>query len=191
MQGCKFCQDRLPSHCQETMITKPRPDRAFQEIAADFAQYTGLHYLNVVDCHTDWLEIIQMKKNTTSQALIRATQHLFRRNAAPDVFWSDGGPQLTSHALRSFLLSWGTEQRISSPHCPQSNGKAEATVKSMKKLNAAAWSGRSLDEEKLALSLLQYGNTPTKRDGLSPAQKLYGHPVQDSLPAHRRSFDNK
>ena len=23
---------------------------------------------------------------------------------------------------------------------------------------------------------------------MSPAQKLYGHPIQDSLPAHRRSF---
>ena len=26
------------------------------------------------------------------------------------------------------------------------------------------------------------------KDNLSPAQKLYGHPVQDTLPAHRRSF---
>ena len=26
------------------------------------------------------------------------------------------------------------------------------------------------------------------KDNLSPAQKLYGHPVQDTLLAHRRSF---
>ena len=42
--------------------------------------------------------------------------------------------------------------------------------------------------EKLSRSLLQYRNTPCRKDGLSPAQKLFGHPVQDSLPAHRRSF---
>ena len=36
--------------------------------------------------------------------------------------------------------------------------------------------------------LLQYRNTPSPKDGLSPAQKLYGHPIQDSLPAHRSSF---
>ena len=29
---------------------------------------------------------------------------------------------------------------------------------------------------------------PCKRDSLSPAQKLDGHLIQDSLPAHRRSF---
>ena len=28
----------------------------------------------------------------------------------------------------------------------------------------------------------------SRKDGLSPAQKLFGHPVQDILPAHRRSF---
>ena len=32
-------------------------------------------------------------------------------------------------------------------------------------------------------------NTPSVKDGLSPAQKLYGHPIQDIIPAHDRSFD--
>ena len=31
-------------------------------------------------------------------------------------------------------------------------------------------------------------NTPSKRDGRSPAQKLHGTPLQDTLPAHGRSF---
>ncbi len=43
---------------------------------------------------------------------------------------------------------------------PQSNGKAEAIVKSMKNLNQAAWTGSLLDEGKLAHALLQYRNTP-------------------------------
>ena len=58
----------------------------------------------------------------------------------------------------------------------------------MKKLIKAAWRCRSVDQDILSRSLLQYRNTPCRRDGRSPAQKLYGHPVQDSLPAHRRSF---
>ena len=35
---------------------------------------------------------------------------------------------------------------------------------------------------------MQYRNTPSRKDGLSPAQKLYGRPIQDTLPAHRRTF---
>ena len=40
----------------------------------------------------------------------------------------------------------------------------------------------------LLKALLQYRNTPSRKDGLSPVQKLYGHPIQDTLPAHRWAF---
>ena len=58
----------------------------------------------------------------------------------------------------------------------------------MKKLIRTSWNGRSLDEDKLTFALLQYRNTPSRKDGLSPAQKLYGRPIQDTIPAHRRAF---
>ena len=40
-------------------------------------------------------------------------------------------------------------------------------------------------------ALLQCRNTPSRKDGLSPVQKLYGHPIKDILPAHRKSFASK
>ncbi len=129
-----------------------------------------------------------MGNGTTASHVIDVLRDFFCCTSAPDIVWSDGGPQFTSNKFLSFLKDWGIHHIISSPHYPQSNGKAEATVKSMKRLIKASWRGRSIDHDVLARSLLQYRNTPCRRDGLSPAQKLYGHPVQDSLPAHRRSF---
>lgn len=79
-----------------------------------------------------------------------------------------------------FATKWGFNHVTSSPWYPQSNGKAEATVKSMKKIICAAWNGRQLDEDMLCRALLQYHNTPSRKDGFSPAQKLYGRPVQDT-----------
>ncbi len=73
----------------------------------------------------------------------------------------------------------------------QSNGKVEATVKSMKKLIQASWMGSHLDEAKLVCALLQIRNTPLCKDGQSPAQKLFGHPIQDTLPAHHRVFTSE
>jgi len=58
----------------------------------------------------------------------------------------------------------------------------------MKKLIFTLWNGRQVDQDHLCRALLQYRNTPSHKDSLSPAQKLYGHPVQDTLPAHRCSF---
>jgi len=50
------------------------------------------------------------------------------------------------------------------------------------------WYCRVFEDEKFCRSLLQYRNTSSCRDGLSPAQKLFGYSVQDILPAHRRFF---
>lgn len=188
VDNCQHCQDRLPSQQQEPLRSKPRPSRPFQEVAADFAQYGGQQFLITVDCYSDWPDIFLMGTDTTASALIRAVRTLFCRTAAPDVFWSDEGTQFMSAPFQKFLQEWGVQHKTSSPRYPQSNGKAEAAVKSMKKLISGAWRGRSLDHERLLRALMQYRNTPCDRDGKSPAQKLYGRPIQDSLPAHRRSF---
>ena len=64
--------------------------------------------------------------------------------------------------------------------------RAEAAVKSMKKIIRTAWNGRFLDDGRLCKALLQYRNTPSTKDGLSPAQKPFGHPVQVIISAHPR-----
>jgi len=169
-------------------VCKAKPLRPFQEIAADFCYYAGKYYLIVVDTYTDWPTIIPMGKGITVTHMIAGLTELFSRTAIPDQLWSDRGPQFTAKAFQEFAREWGFQHLMSSPHYPQSNGRAEAAVKSMKKLIRAAWNGRFLDTNKLCRSLLQYRNTPSRKDGRSPAQKLYGHPIQDTLPAHSKSF---
>ena len=51
--------------------------------------------------------------------------------------------------------------------------------------------GHFLDHGKFCCALFQYRNTPSNKDGLSQAQKLYGSPTQDTLPAHHRSFSQE
>ena len=160
VDNCQHCQDRLPSNPPEPIQSKPRPSRPFQHVAADFAQYGGSQFLITVDCYTDWPDVFQMGKDTTARALIEKARTLFCRTAAPDVFWSDEGPQFMADKFQNFLTDWEVIHKTLSPRYPQSNGKAEATVKAMKKLIAAAWKGRSLNQDKLHRSLMQYRNTP-------------------------------
>ena len=82
----------------------------------------------------------------------------------------------------------GVKYNMSSPGYPQLNGKAVAAVKSMKKLNRRSIKHSVLNENKFARALLQYRNTPSRKDKLSPAQRLYGHPIQNIIPVHRRAF---
>ena len=129
-----------------------------------------------------------MGKNTTTSHLITALLDTFCRSGAPDVIWSDQGPQFMLHSFQTFTKEWGFQHITSSPTYPQSNGKAESAVKSMKKIIEGAWVRRRLDKDRLARALLQYRNTPSHRDGLSPGKKLFGKPIQDTLLAHNREF---
>ena len=186
--ACQLCQDHLPSNPKEPIVSKPKPLRPFQEVAVDFCTYGGKQFLIIVDCYTDWPDIIPMGTNTATHHLITALHSIFCRTAIPDILWSDGGLQFSAKAFQMFATQWGFTHQKSSPRYPQSSGKVEATVKSMKKILAASWNNRQLNDNKLCRALPQYHNTPSRKDGLSPAQNLYGHPIQDTLPAHRRSF---
>ena len=64
--ACKQCQDSLPSNPREPITFKPKPSRPFQELAGDFCSFTGQDYLILVDCYSDWPDIIPMGHNTTT-----------------------------------------------------------------------------------------------------------------------------
>ena len=183
-------KDHLPSNTKEPIIHKVRPTCPFQEIAMDLCSYAEQDYLIIVDCYTDWPAIIPMTHNTHPQ-IITALRQAFCRTAIPDIIWSDGGPQFTSNKFNQFSQQWGFLHKTSSPYHPQGNVKIKSMVKPMKKIIHTSWNGRLLDQDKFCRTLLQYRNTPSRRDGLSPSQKLYGHPTQDTLPAHRCSFSQE
>jgi len=129
-----------------------------------------------------------MGRDITVSHMVAGLTELFCKTAVPDVLWSDNGPQFTAKDFQTFAHQWGFHHQTSTPYYPQRNGKAETAVKSMKKIIKIAWNGRFLDTNKLCRAFLQYRNSPSRKDGLSSAQKLYGHPIQDILPAHNRSF---
>ena len=73
--------------------------------------------------------------------------------------------------------------RLSSAYHPQSNGRAEVAVKSMKRLLTAHTDRQGgIDTEAVAAGLLQYRNTPDRETGMSSAQIVFGQNLRDLLP---------
>ena len=101
----------------------------------------------------------------------------------PEQLSSDGGPEYTSDAFQKFLKTWGVKHRLSSAYHPQSNGRAEVTVKAMKRLlrDNVDHNG-NLDTDAVTRAILQIRNTPESDSGLSPAQILLGRTLRDTLP---------
>ncbi|XP_064100950.1 uncharacterized protein K02A2.6-like [Macrobrachium nipponense] len=102
---------------------------------------------------------------------------------APEEISLDGGTNLVSIEMASFLQKWGVRMRISSAHYPQSNGRAEAAVRTAKRtIQDNTRSDGSLDTDSFARAILQYRNTPLKDIDKSPAQLAMGRQLRDSVP---------
>ena len=70
VSGCRHCQDHLPSNAQEPLVVRPAPDRPFQQIAVDFASYGGKQFLIMVDCKTDWPDMVEMSNHRNCHAMV-------------------------------------------------------------------------------------------------------------------------
>ena len=90
----------------------------------------------------------------TSGKLKTQFRKYFVRWGAPDEISSDGGTNLMSEEMCAFFKRWGISTRISSAYYSQSNGRAEAAVKSAKRLlmlNTGPGISLDTDEETAAM----------------------------------------
>ena len=181
---CKTCDRIGRSQPAEPMLPSPAPEYPFDQVVADYFDLAGIKYLVYADRYTGWVVVIKTPKGEAdSVALKKQLRMLFGIYGAPRELSTDGGPPFCSYDVQSFLTVWGVHSRISSAYYPQSNGRAELSVKSAKRilLDNVGPHG-CIDNDRVARALLQHRNTPLQEIGLSPAQLLYGRTLRDCIP---------
>ena len=106
--NCKSCNEVAPQQHQEPLIITLSPAWPFQKICADHFKKNSHHYLSVVDRFTAWLNIYHFSPNQViSNSLISTLQALFIAYGIPEEISTDGGPQFTSTALKTFYQNGG------------------------------------------------------------------------------------
>ena len=125
--------------------------------------------------------------STTTNDVIPHISRLFPDVGVPMQLKTDGGPQFSSKRFSNFCKRWHVCHTMSSPHYPQSNGHAEASVKAVKNLIHKTTTDGNLDTDGFQRALLEWRNTP-RADGQSPAQILYGRPLASFVFADHRAF---
>ena len=153
--------------------------RPWAKVGADLCDHSGQILLVISDYYSNFIEVEHLNKATTS-TVSKALKSMFARYGVPDVLISDNGPQFASEEFAGLAQKWGFEHITSSPHYPQSNGKAENAVKTVKRLFSNC-KERNCSE---FMALLDWRNTPTEGLGSSPAQRLLGRRCRTLLPTH-------
>ena len=132
--SCTSCETHAPSQPKETLIITPPPEYTFQSTVANMFQHEGHTYMVYADRLTGWLKFAHFPYGATSLKIKIQLKPYFTRWDAPEQVSTDGGTNLASVDMAEFLKDWDVTARLSSVQYPQSNGRAEAAVKTAKRI---------------------------------------------------------
>lgn len=105
----------------------------------------------VVDGYSRMLLALDVVADQTAATAERALARLFAQHGRPHVVVTDNGPAFAppqdgyDHRFARFLREHGVEHRRTRPYYPQTNGKAEAVVKTVKRELLGVLARRSAD----------------------------------------------
>ena len=182
IKKCSLCQRYSNKQQKETLMQHETPEHPWQNVATDLFQWAGKDYLLVVDRYSGYPEIALLS-NTSSSVVIKHMKSIFARHGIPVEVLSDNGPQYSSGLFKKFSTEWGFIHKTSSPLYPKSNGLAERTVQTVKRILKKAYDGG----EDPYLALLSYRNTAAK--SYSPAELLMGRSLRTRLPVKSNALE--
>ena len=174
---CETCMTFPSRQQKEPLLNHKIPDRPWAKIGTDLFQFENKEYLVTVDYFSNFFEVDRLC-STTSGAVVKKLKGHIARYGIPDEIVSDNGPQFDSEEFQAFAQSYGFRHTRTSPHHPQSNGKAESAVKQAKKtLQTTRQSGNDF-----YLALLNIRSTPQEGHNSSPALRLMNRRTKTTLP---------
>ena len=173
---CAICLKHRNSNQKEPLLPHDTPDRPYQKVGTDIFTFDGKDYLVTVDYYSRFFEV-DMLPDMKSSTVIRKLKVHFSRNGIPDVCISDNGPQFSSELFSEFAEEWGFEHSTSSPLHAMSNGMAERTVQTVKRLFRKAKDSKTDPY----IAILEYRNMPLEC-GYTPAQLLMGRQTRSIIP---------
>lgn len=183
-RGCEACLTYQIKQRKEPLINKPVPNRPWQVVHQDLFMWEDENYLVTVDGFSDYIEIDELGRSTTTRQIIRKTEAHFARHGRPSEMHTDSDPRYRGSEFQEFLRKWKVKHVISAPHHHQANGKSESAVKIAKRLVKKT---KHMNQN-FAQSLLEHRLTP-QQDGLSPAFKLYNRHLSSLMPIRERQLE--
>ena len=170
VKRCEECQTQQASPPHAPLHPWKWPTRPWARLHVDFAgPMWGRMLLVVIDAHSKWIEVEDMKE-ATAGATIQRLRAMFARFGIPESLVSDNGPCFIRKEFKDFLRKNGVMHITSAPYHPASNGLAERAVRIIKEGLRKMKVGMISD--KIARLLFQYRMTPQSVTKLSPAELL-------------------
>ena len=139
---CSICNSYIPEQQKEPLKCHKIIERPWQSFSADLFEFSGTQYLITTDRYSNFFEL-DILTSTTARAVINKLKPHLARYGLPDQLTADNGPQFDCAEFQKFAAEYQFEHIKKSPRNPQSNGKAENSVKTAKNILKKAADGRN------------------------------------------------
>lgn len=163
--SCSICNSLKPHQQKEPLPLHHIPDLPWSTVATDIFEWSGQHYLVLVDSYSGWFEIDLLHDLSSSTVITKLKRH-FSVYGSPCKFLSENGTQFTSQRFQEFAAAWDFTHITSSPEYPQANGLAERAVRNAKQLMEKS----KRDGSNVFQNLLNIRNIPHDQNLGSPAE---------------------
>ena len=133
VQQCETCTQFQDQDAAAPLTPMPTLSCPWQMCTTDIFTLEGTDYLIYGDFYSKMIlvrHLPSVQSNTVK--VVSLLKKMFSEHGIPEVLHSNNSLQYASAHFTEFCTSWGITHETSSPHYPQSNGFAEACVKSMK-----------------------------------------------------------
>ena len=151
-------------------------------------KYSKTKFLILTDFLSGFSTYFHFKQPPTSRSVIERLTNFFHLNTWPAILASDGEGLLTSHEFRHWLKNNNVLVRQCAGEDSQSNGLAESSVKSFRRL----WEKCQAANDDFVQGWSLWNDTPREPGQLSPSRQWFGRPIRHPgwfIPPERSPVD--
>ena len=113
---CPICQEEASSQRKEPLVQKDIPPRAWHTISADFFDLMGKEYLLVADHFSKFPFVRCLPWDCSSKTTQETLKALFSVHGAPEILYTDNGPQFVAYSFAEFCDEWNVQPSIERIH---------------------------------------------------------------------------
>ncbi|XP_055911526.1 uncharacterized protein K02A2.6-like [Eupeodes corollae] len=180
---CETCMRHRSSQPKEPLQPHEIQPIPWYKVGTDLFEFNKQIYLLVVDYWSKYIEIENLNSGYSSQFVISKLKAIFARHGIPQIMISDNGPPYNSEHFKNFCHDWQIEHITSSPYLPRSNGLAERSIQTIKKLLIKCKeSGTDPYVSLLHYRTISKGNLP------SPSELLMSRKLRTKIPAMSENY---
>lgn len=175
VNNCLSCQTVRPSQPRPEITTQEPQTYPFSHVGIDLCSHAGKTYLVLVDRHSGY-PLVKLLRSLNTVAVTNSLYTWFLTYGFPLSVRTDNGPQFLSE-FDSWCKKYHIIHERSSPYNPESNGLAEAAVKSVKHLLKTTLASK----EDFETALAAWRSTP-RQDNLSPNDLMFNRKIRTFFP---------